>query len=322
MSQESGFTHYNTRDASPQTSRHKLDSFVTVLRDMRTDILAFNEIFANLEELDRAQINTPMTLVNAWIHVTLALATFTTDARRSLELAERARSEINMGMKEIISARSEPLRLQNLAVLPFDLVALLSMKLTKDITPSLPDIYTTYSSYASVLVSGSHVQFRVCILTSSPQESDIDTKPPDRRIEQKLGHLKQELSIIEWIVDIQRANLRTMLKVRQAQSGEDKATEGYRQHQPRHAFDDRAPRHDTMASMAESILESDEPCGFSHLLLHQCLEHLALRKSGVKQMGMSAAYLITAVCPPFTYCLLSTTKPKHTSHLRSLTPLS
>lgn len=101
-------------------------------------------------------------------------------------------------------------------------------------------------------------------------------------------------------MDIQRANLRTMLKVRQAQSGEDKATEGYRQHQPRHAFDDRAPRHDTMASMAESILESDEPCGFSHLLLHQCLEHLALRKSGVKQMGMNAAYLITAVCLLFS----------------------
>lgn len=157
MSQESGFTHYNTRDASPPTSRHKLDKLVTVLREMTTDISAFNEIFANIEELDRAQINTPMTLVNAWMHVILALATFSTDAKRSLELAERARSEVNTGMKEIISARSEPLRLQNLAVLPFDLVALISMKLTRDVTPSLPDIYTTYSSYASVLVSNRQV---------------------------------------------------------------------------------------------------------------------------------------------------------------------
>lgn len=153
MSQESGFTQYNTRETSPPSSKHKLDKLVTVLRDMTTDILAFNEIFANIEELDRAQINTPPTLVDAWMHVILALATFSTDANRSLELAHKARSQIKTGMKEMISARSEPILLQNLAVLPFDLVALISMKLIKDITPALPDIHATYSSYASVLVS-------------------------------------------------------------------------------------------------------------------------------------------------------------------------
>ena len=131
----------------------QLDSIVTVHRLITTDILAFNEIFANIEESDRVLVKTPMTLINAWIHITLAMATFPSNQSRSLELAYRARSEISEGMTEIIAARSERLQLQNLVVLPFDLVALMSMKLCRDVTPNLPDTSATYGSYLNSIVS-------------------------------------------------------------------------------------------------------------------------------------------------------------------------
>ena len=131
----------------------QLDSIVTILRLTTTDILAFNEAFANIEESDRALVKTPTTLINAWIHITLALVTFPSNQDRSLELAHRARSEISAGMEEIIAARSERLRLQNLVVLPFDLVALMSMKLCRDVTPNLPDTSATYGSYLNSIVS-------------------------------------------------------------------------------------------------------------------------------------------------------------------------
>jgi hypothetical protein len=138
---------------------------VTALRLISTDILAFNEIFANIEEADRPHVKTPTTLINAWIHITLALATFPSNQSRSLELAYRARSEISTGMKEIIAARSERLRLQNLVVLPFDLVALMSMKLCRDVTPNLPDTSATYGSYLNSIVSDFH---RTLQLNSRP----------------------------------------------------------------------------------------------------------------------------------------------------------
>lgn len=120
---------------------------------MKADIFAFNEVFTNMKDSDLERVKAPMALVNAWIHVILSLATFPTDSRRSLELAERARLEINVVMKGVIAARSEPLGLQNLVVLPFDLVSLIGMKLSRDITPGLPDISATYGSYLNSIVS-------------------------------------------------------------------------------------------------------------------------------------------------------------------------
>ena len=112
-----------------------------------------SEGFANIEESDPAHINTPTLLTDAWVHITLALATFPSNERRSLELVKRARLEIYNGMWEILDARSEALQVRDLMVLPSDLVALMSMKLMKNATPSLPDISSTYGSYLDSIVS-------------------------------------------------------------------------------------------------------------------------------------------------------------------------
>lgn len=127
-----------------------LDSFLGALRD---DILAFSEIFASIEEPDRQYIKTPSALTNAWGHLILSLATFPYNQERSLHLADRARSEVNIGMSEIIAARSDPLEVRNLVVLPSDLVALMFLKLTDNPIPNMPDIFSVYGSYLRMIVS-------------------------------------------------------------------------------------------------------------------------------------------------------------------------
>ena len=130
-----------------------LDGLLNALRNMTADIFMFNEVFTNLGDSDLEQARVPIALVNAWMHVILSLATFPTDSGRCLDLAERARLEMNSVMNQVITTRSEPLNLQNLVVLPFDLVSLIGMKLSRDITPDLPDISATYGSYLNSLVS-------------------------------------------------------------------------------------------------------------------------------------------------------------------------
>ncbi len=130
-----------------------LGSLVTALGEIRGDIQVFSESFTNIEDSDRAQINPPSILTDAWVHLTLALATFSSNERRSLELIQKARSDIYTGMWTIIGARSDALQVRDLMVLPSDLVALMSMKLMKNVTPSLPDIGSTYGSYLDSIVS-------------------------------------------------------------------------------------------------------------------------------------------------------------------------
>jgi hypothetical protein len=120
---------------------------------MTADIFTFNEVFTNMGDSDLEQVRVPMALVNAWMHIILSLATFPIDSGRCYNLAERAKLDMNSVMNQVIAARSEPLNLQNLVVLPFDLVSLIGMKLSRDITPGLPDISATYGSYLNSIVS-------------------------------------------------------------------------------------------------------------------------------------------------------------------------
>jgi hypothetical protein len=133
------------------------DQIITVLRNMIVDILSFNEIFAHVQESDRAKIQTPTDLVGTWMHIVLALATYSSDSARFLELIEKAGSELKQGLETMINAMSETtsMKLENTVVLPLDLVLLMSMRLLQDVTPGLPDISATYWSSLLLMVSRS-----------------------------------------------------------------------------------------------------------------------------------------------------------------------
>ncbi len=129
-----------------------LDALAEILQEIRTDVLVLSQSFAHIEESDRSHISPPPALIDAWVHLTLALVTFPAKEWRSIELAKKARSDIHTGMAQITAAQTPPLQVNDLAVLPCDLVALMSMKLTKNVTPRLPDISSTYSSYLDSIV--------------------------------------------------------------------------------------------------------------------------------------------------------------------------
>jgi hypothetical protein len=283
---------YRSRPSLP------LSELAVALKNIASHIMAFNETIAKIDESDRAHIRTPSVLVDAWIHITLALATFPSNPNRSVELARRAGSDISTGTDEIIEGRSERLRLQSLVVLPFDLLSLIGRKLLRDVTPGLPDISSTYGSYLNMIVRSFLSTLHPWPAANALQESDIVTKHSDRRIEQRLGLLQQELSIIDWTVELQRNILDKMLTTRESVSNSVDAQfndENGRRTAPPWPSHRRAPQHPTMAAMAENILESNEPCGFSYLLLREGLDELAVKRSDLKLMGDLVAYLTDTV---------------------------
>jgi len=266
----------------------QFDVLLTSLGEIRTDILAFTECFSNIEESEQVHIKPPSVLIDAWVHMILALATFPSNQHRFMELAKRARSEINAGMKELVAARSQPLGVKDMMVLPCDLVALMAIKLMRNVAPTLPDIETTYGSYLELI------------------DSDIATGHPDRKIEHKLGLFRQELSVLRWLVDIQGTILPMLLHTRdsvaksietqfvQQKDGPGevsaKVSQGP-QYQPEiFPFPYiQAPRYGTMASIAERALELGEwgglePRGFSYMLLHDCLGELSAKREALETM--------------------------------------
>jgi hypothetical protein len=312
-SQNSALDQYNAYPSSPS---YRLDTLLSVLRQIASDILAFNEVFTNLEESDLEHVKTPVTLVNAWMHLILSLATLKTDEKRSLQLAEKAWADMIQGMDEMIAARSEPLRLENLVVTPFDLVALIGHKLLKDVTPGLPDIMSTYRSYLSSIVRepaqmqldvGSSSMFTVANVV---QVSDIVTKP-SRKIEHKLGLVTQELEIIDLVLRYQERLFEKMLGrweglAKRAESKfteededtwEQKSDADYR-NDWRYGYR-RAPRYNTMAAMAEGILEQGEPHSISFTLLYEGLKHLDQRASEIDDNIYSAKEQAAMVRPLF-----------------------
>ncbi|KAL2178341.1 uncharacterized protein P884DRAFT_323456 [Thermothelomyces heterothallicus CBS 202.75] len=251
----------NVAEVPRPSWRSNLDLLESFLGALREDIFSFTEIFATIEEPDREYIKTPSTLTNAWVHIILALATFPHNQERSLQLADRARSEVNNGMGEIIAARSEPLDVRNLVILPSDMLALMCLKLTDNPTPNMPHIFSVYGSYLRMI------------------ESEIDTAP-DRKIEIKLRLLRQELGAIRSVVETQEYLLERFLRTRDNMvMSNDVHSIATKRAEPTSWFSVRLPPDGTMESMAEGILGPDRygnpnPCGFSYILLRDCLSEL------------------------------------------------
>ncbi|VBB79618.1 Putative protein of unknown function [Podospora comata] len=151
---------------------------------------SFNATFSAASPTDLKKVHTPWLLVDAWIHILLGLAISPKNTTRSEFLLDSGLSSLRQGTDTMIQSVAnsfERTLFDRSVILPTDLFSLISMQLLKDITPALPDISETYSSYLDTI------------------ESDITTKPSTRTHEYKLGRLKQEVSIVQWTVAWQRS---------------------------------------------------------------------------------------------------------------------
>ncbi|KAK4171864.1 hypothetical protein QBC36DRAFT_364939 [Triangularia setosa] len=170
-------------------SRQRTEVIKTLDRQV-AEFYSFNETFSSASPTDLNKVHTPWLLVDAWIHILLGLALFPKSKTRSEFLMDSGLSSIRQGVEEMIQSVANswerPL-FDRSVLLPMDLFSLLSMSLLQDVTPALPDISETYSSYLDTI------------------ESDITTKSSSRAHEYKLGRLKQEMSIVQWTVAWQRS---------------------------------------------------------------------------------------------------------------------
>ncbi|KAJ4390516.1 hypothetical protein N0V85_007144 [Neurospora sp. IMI 360204] len=92
----------------------------------------------------------------------------------------------SQGLNAIVKDMAKKPLLEKSVVLPQELVSLMSMKLLTDVTPGLPNISQTYSTYLSAI------------------ESNITGKQSDRSHEQRLDLLDQELLVVQKTVRSQR----------------------------------------------------------------------------------------------------------------------
>ncbi|KXX81345.1 Magnesium transport protein CorA [Madurella mycetomatis] len=267
----------------PRISAWSLDKIATALRDIAIDVMSFNEIFVHAQQSDRAKITTPLTLIDAWMHLVLALATLPSDRMRSQELIWGASGLLKKGIEAMIDALPGQPVSKHSVVLPLELVSLMSMRVLKDVAPGMipdnlnvPDISETYSSSLSAV------------------ESNIsNSKIPDRGHERSLGLLKQEMAIIQWTIGTQHSifigmlTTTEMLNPGHGDSGRRGPSEtkrhdsgrtiGFREteYYPHETFGfEREP---TMR-VVPSELTASSIGGLRPLLIHECLRYLGRRE--------------------------------------------
>ena len=115
-------------------------------------ITSFKEMFRNANETDLSSITVGDGLVQSWICLVMGCIYLTPNPRKGSDLLEDAASLASEGLGEIVMAMSDRTLLGQAAVLPLELVSLMSLQLMRDATPGLPNITETYSSCILTIV--------------------------------------------------------------------------------------------------------------------------------------------------------------------------
>lgn len=125
------------------------------LRKLCIKLQTFNEIFTDVQKLDRAKIVVPELIVDSWIHLLMGLI-YLSDYRtydRGDRLLDIAQQLIHGGMAAMVRSLSNKSLLGNSVVLPLELLSLLSLKVLQDVTKDMPNITEIYSESLGEMVS-------------------------------------------------------------------------------------------------------------------------------------------------------------------------
>ncbi|GAB1316358.1 hypothetical protein MFIFM68171_06568 [Madurella fahalii] len=288
----------------PGVSAWSLDKITNALRDIAVDVMSFNEIFVHAQQSDRAKITTPLTLIDAWIHLVLGLVTLPSDRIRSHELVCGASGLLKKGINTMIEALPGQPVSKSSVVLPLELVSLMSMRVLKDVAPGVipenpnaPDISATYSSCLSAV------------------EANIsNSKIPDRGHERSIGLLKQEMAIIQWTIQTQQSIFKGMLTAAKMLNPTHRESDlmiidtetsrvvaegkSYDPMLPTKLVDaeqdqDRSRRFDQepITRVVRSELAVSGSGGLRPLLIRECLRHLGRRERQFSEMLIHASQL-------------------------------
>lgn len=182
--------------SSRRDQRTPAEENISRLRELTRELTRSIQSFKNWMNVatsaDRARVKVPNVLIQAWLHTLMGFIHSTQETHLWDKHVQVAESLIKAGMKEVVDGLSDQDLLGRAAVLPMELVSMISLKLIQDSTNTAPDIALTYSDYLDSL------------------EVDITTKTSDRSTQQRINFLKQEIAVIKKTVKSQSSIFRAI----------------------------------------------------------------------------------------------------------------
>lgn len=129
----------------------ELEDLVKCFQSTARKLKPFKDV---VSQADRAKVQVPEALPNAWVHLVMALVLYMVPRlaywKPKADVAANLLSDGEAAMlKGFLTLDS---LLDNTVFTPFDLATLLVYQLGKDVTNSRPDIEQTYSQYLALLV--------------------------------------------------------------------------------------------------------------------------------------------------------------------------
>ncbi|KAF9763786.1 hypothetical protein IL306_002999 [Fusarium sp. DS 682] len=147
----------------------------TSLRDLTQNLIALQNIVTYSSNRERVEVDMPPEFSKAWLYITMAIVYGSNDDPKCNHRMRRAEELIGTGSKKLVQGLGENSLLQRAAVLPLEVLSLITMGLLQDQVGKSDDICDTYSQYLNSL------------------DNSITTKPSDRSFQHQLDLVQQEL---------------------------------------------------------------------------------------------------------------------------------
>ncbi|KAF4342600.1 hypothetical protein FBEOM_3457 [Fusarium beomiforme] len=175
----------------------------TSLRDLTRNLTALQNIITYSSNQERAEVDMPSEFSKAWLYITMAIVYGSNDDSKWHKRMRRAEDLIDMGSKKLVQGIGENSLLEKAAVLPLEVLSLITMGLLQDQVGKSDDICGTYPQYLNSL------------------DNSITTKPSDRSFQHQLDLVQQELIAVKRTLWKQRSLIYRLRKSLTAIDTED-----------------------------------------------------------------------------------------------------
>ncbi|OHW93088.1 Mg2+ transporter [Colletotrichum incanum] len=168
-----------------------------LLRQLALPVIAFKSILSCAEPTDRLEIDVPLDLIRAWLHLVMGLIYASHETHMWEDHLDVADSLVKSGMKHIMERLSNLNLLERSSVLPLEVVSLISYDLLANTPGKYVGITDTYSEYLRAL------------------ENEIANGQSDLSYQQRINFLRQEVNVINRTIAAQSNVFNSILASRQ-----------------------------------------------------------------------------------------------------------
>ncbi|KAJ5010530.1 hypothetical protein K4K57_007044 [Colletotrichum sp. SAR 10_99] len=166
------------------------------LRQLALPVMAFKSILSHAEPTDRLEIDVPIDLIRAWLHLVMGLIYASHETHMWEDHLDVADSLVKSGMKQIMERLSNLKLLERSSVLPMEVVSLIGYGLLSNTSEKYAGISDTYSEYLRAL------------------ENEIANGASDMTYQQRINFLRQEVTVINRTIAAQNSVFNSILASR------------------------------------------------------------------------------------------------------------